>query len=127
MHVPRRPYVETLPGIPTIRPFEALACGTPVVAALAVLVLVPAIGLSPQLFAVSSDEEFARTQGLRTGAYNLLIGERTWRYANVTVGAGNALGFSSTVCTQSGSAGIKGAGFRLPRDIRGTPSVGNRR
>jgi zinc transport system permease protein len=44
-----------------------------VVAALAVLVLVPAIGLSPQLFAVSSDEEFARTQGLRTGAYNLLI------------------------------------------------------
>jgi spore maturation protein CgeB len=28
-HVPRRPYVETLPGIPTIRPFEALACGIP--------------------------------------------------------------------------------------------------
>jgi spore maturation protein CgeB len=27
MHVPRRPYVETLPGIPTIRMFEALACG----------------------------------------------------------------------------------------------------
>ena len=44
-----------------------------VVAALAVVVLVPAIGLAPQLFAVSSDEEFARTQGLRTGAYNLLI------------------------------------------------------
>ncbi|HSU37533.1 MAG TPA: metal ABC transporter permease, partial [Propionibacteriaceae bacterium] len=44
-----------------------------VVAALAVVVLVPAIGLSPQLFTVSSDEEFARTQGLRTGVYNLLI------------------------------------------------------
>ena len=28
-HVPRRPYVESLPGIPTIRPFEALACGIP--------------------------------------------------------------------------------------------------
>lgn len=28
-HVPRRPYVEALPGIPTIRPFEALACGIP--------------------------------------------------------------------------------------------------
>ncbi len=27
VHVPRRPYVEALPGIPTIRPFEALACG----------------------------------------------------------------------------------------------------
>ncbi|MFO0753166.1 MAG: glycosyltransferase [Thermodesulfovibrionales bacterium] len=31
VHVPRRPYVETLPGIPTIRPFEALACGIPLV------------------------------------------------------------------------------------------------
>ena len=31
LHVPRRPYVEALPGIPTIRPFEALACGIPLV------------------------------------------------------------------------------------------------
>jgi spore maturation protein CgeB len=31
VHVPRRPYVRTLPGIPTIRPFEALACGIPLV------------------------------------------------------------------------------------------------
>ena len=29
VHVPRRPYVDALPGIPTIRPFEALACGIP--------------------------------------------------------------------------------------------------
>jgi spore maturation protein CgeB len=29
VHVPRRPYVHFLPGIPTIRPFEALACGIP--------------------------------------------------------------------------------------------------
>jgi spore maturation protein CgeB len=27
IHVPRRPYVQALPGIPTIRVFEALACG----------------------------------------------------------------------------------------------------
>jgi len=33
VHVPRRPYVEALPGIPTIRPFEALACGIPLIAA----------------------------------------------------------------------------------------------
>ena len=33
LHVPRRPYVESLPGIPTIRPFEALACGIPLVSA----------------------------------------------------------------------------------------------
>ena len=28
-HVPRGPYVRSLPGIPTIRPFEALACAIP--------------------------------------------------------------------------------------------------
>jgi spore maturation protein CgeB len=31
LHVPRRPYVKVLPGIPTIRPFEALACGIPLI------------------------------------------------------------------------------------------------
>src|SRR5581483_11405209 len=31
VHVPRRPYVQALPGIPTIRVFEALACGMPLV------------------------------------------------------------------------------------------------
>ncbi len=33
VHVPRRFYVELLPGIPTIRVFEALACGIPLVSA----------------------------------------------------------------------------------------------
>ena len=33
VHVPRRPYAEALPGIPTIRVFEALACGIPLVCA----------------------------------------------------------------------------------------------
>jgi spore maturation protein CgeB len=33
VHVPRRPYVQALPGIPTIRVFEALACGIPLVCA----------------------------------------------------------------------------------------------
>jgi spore maturation protein CgeB len=33
VHIPRRPYVEALPGIPTIRVFEALACGVPLVSA----------------------------------------------------------------------------------------------
>ena len=33
VHVPRRFYVEHLPGIPTIRVFEALACGIPLVCA----------------------------------------------------------------------------------------------
>jgi spore maturation protein CgeB len=33
IHVPRRPYVQALPGIPTIRVFEALACGIPLITA----------------------------------------------------------------------------------------------
>jgi spore maturation protein CgeB len=33
VHIPRRPYVTALPGIPTIRPFEALACGIPLISA----------------------------------------------------------------------------------------------
>ncbi|QRR00296.1 CgeB family protein [Dyadobacter sandarakinus] len=32
-HVPRGPYVRSLPGIPTIRPFEAMACGIPLLSA----------------------------------------------------------------------------------------------
>jgi spore maturation protein CgeB len=31
VHVPRRPYTEALRGIPTIRVFEALACGIPMI------------------------------------------------------------------------------------------------
>lgn len=44
-----------------------------VIGVLAVLVLVPTLGLAPQLFAVSTDEEFARTQGLPVRFYNILI------------------------------------------------------
>lgn len=33
VHIPRRPYVKALPGIPTIRVFEALACGIPLISA----------------------------------------------------------------------------------------------
>ncbi len=33
VHVPRRFYTQVLPGIPTIRVFEALACGIPLVSA----------------------------------------------------------------------------------------------
>ena len=33
VHIPRRPYAAALPGIPTIRVFEALACGIPLISA----------------------------------------------------------------------------------------------
>jgi zinc transport system permease protein len=40
---------------------------------LAVVVVVVAVGLSPQLFAVSQDHEFARVAGLNVRLYNLLV------------------------------------------------------
>ncbi len=42
-------------------------------AILTVVVLVVTLGLSPQLFAVASDQDFARVAGLRVRGYNLLI------------------------------------------------------
>jgi zinc transport system permease protein len=41
--------------------------------ALAVVVIVVAVGLSPQLFAVAQDEEFARVAGLNVRLYNILV------------------------------------------------------
>jgi zinc transport system permease protein len=43
------------------------------VAALALVVLVPTLGLAPQLYAVSTDEDFARTQGLRVRLYHIAV------------------------------------------------------
>jgi zinc transport system permease protein len=40
---------------------------------LAIVVLVPTIGLAPQLFAVSADEDFARVLGLPVRFYNVLV------------------------------------------------------
>ena len=40
---------------------------------LAAIVIVVCVGLSPQLFAVAQDQEFARVAGLRVRAYNLLV------------------------------------------------------
>jgi spore maturation protein CgeB len=53
IHVPRSPYVMALPGIPTIRPFEALACGIPLVVAL--------WDTAEELFTPGADFLFART------------------------------------------------------------------
>jgi spore maturation protein CgeB len=81
VHVPRRPYVEALPGIPTIRVFEALACGIPLVSApwddceglfepgTDFLVARDGAEMREQLQAVLHDEALAaslREHGLRT-------------------------------------------------------------
>jgi spore maturation protein CgeB len=81
VHVPRRPYVEKLPGIPTIRVFEALACGIPLVSAAwddaeglfepgdDFLVARNAEEMASQLERVLADDDLARQlseHGLRT-------------------------------------------------------------
>jgi zinc transport system permease protein len=43
------------------------------IAILAVVILVITTGLAPQLYAVSTDEEFARTQGLRVRLYHIAV------------------------------------------------------
>jgi spore maturation protein CgeB len=81
VHIPRRPYVEALPGIPTIRVFEALACGIPLVSAAwddreglftpgaDFLLARSAREMRSHLAAVLADDAFARelaTHGLET-------------------------------------------------------------
>jgi spore maturation protein CgeB len=58
VHVPRRYYTQLLPGIPTIRMFEALACGIPLVSA--------PWSDSEGLFRANQDFLFARNGGEMT-------------------------------------------------------------
>jgi zinc transport system permease protein len=43
------------------------------IAVLAIVILATALGLAPQLYAASTDEEFARTQGLRVRLYHIAV------------------------------------------------------
>ena len=80
VHVPRGPYARQLPGIPTIRIFEALACGIPLVSAPwsddeglfsagCYLRVSKGHGMKSALLALFSDPEMANAisrEGLRT-------------------------------------------------------------
>jgi spore maturation protein CgeB len=71
VHVPRRPYVKALPGIPTIRVFEAMACGIPLVC-------------SPwddceQLFTPGEDYLVARDKGEMKSHLRLLLHDERLR------------------------------------------------
>jgi spore maturation protein CgeB len=68
VHVPRQPYVEALPGIPTIRVFEALACGIPLISA----PWTDAEGL----FVPGEDFLVARDGAAMTAAMRDLLGDR---------------------------------------------------
>ena len=67
VHVPRRFYVTSLPGIPTIRVFEALACGIPLVSA-------PWLD-NEELFSVGTDFLMADTEARMTAALRDIGGD----------------------------------------------------
>jgi spore maturation protein CgeB len=67
VHVPRRPYATALPGIPTIRMFEALACGIPLVSA-------PWLN-SENLFTPGEDFLFARNGAEMRGCLLKLLND----------------------------------------------------
>jgi spore maturation protein CgeB len=69
VHVPRRPYARALPGIPTIRVFEALACGIPLISA--------PWNDEEGLFTAGEDFLFARDGGEMTELLDLVVRDRT--------------------------------------------------
>ncbi len=71
LHVPRRPYAEALPGIPTIRPFEALACGIPLISGL--------WDDSDRLFSPGEDFLYARDSDEMISHLRLVLDEPQFR------------------------------------------------
>ena len=67
VHIPRRPYAAALPGIPTIRPFEALACAVPLISA--------PWRDSENLFTPGKDFLLARNAAEMTGHLDLLLSQ----------------------------------------------------
>jgi spore maturation protein CgeB len=67
VHIPRRPYVRQLPGIPTIRVFEALACGIPLISA--------PWDDAEELFRPRQDFLFARTGSEMTNCLRDVLGD----------------------------------------------------
>jgi spore maturation protein CgeB len=72
VHVPRRPYVESLPGVPTIRVFEALACGMPLVS----------VGWRDEegLFSPGADYLVADTPAAMASTLRVLRGDEAMRH-----------------------------------------------
>jgi spore maturation protein CgeB len=78
VHVPRRFYTEVLPGIPTIRVFEALACGIPLISA--------PWDDSEQLFRVGQDFLMVRNPAEMTSALDDLKQDAALRESLVRSG-----------------------------------------
>jgi spore maturation protein CgeB len=78
VHVPRGPYLDQLPGIPTIRPFEALACGIPLVCA--------RWDAAGGLFAPGADFLVARDPAEMRSHLRLLAADNSARHALKTRG-----------------------------------------
>lgn len=78
IHVPRGPYASSLPGIPTIRVFEALACGLPLISA--------PWEDSEQLFTAGQDFQFARDGDEMTHLLQTLLADETRQRTQATHG-----------------------------------------
>ena len=68
VHIPRRAYVRDLPGVPTIRPFEALACGIPLVSA--------PWHDTEGMFSIGSDFLMAQNQREMTSCIRMILHDR---------------------------------------------------
>lgn len=73
VHIPRRPYAAALPGIPTIRVFEALACGIPLISA--------PWQDSERLFSIDTDFLMARNPAEMTEYMKMLRADRQFASA----------------------------------------------
>jgi spore maturation protein CgeB len=78
VHVPRRFYVQRLPGIPTIRVFEALACGIPLISA--------PWDDAEGLFRVGEDFLMPRTGGDAAMQLRALRHDKDWRSSLAAAG-----------------------------------------
>jgi hypothetical protein len=57
---------------------------------------------------VGSQNSKVNFKDITDGSSNtILVGERAWRFANLTVGAGNVIGFSAETCDPGGSWNVK--------------------
>jgi spore maturation protein CgeB len=109
VHVPRRPYARLLPGIPTIRVFEALACAIPLVSA--------PWEDSEGLFTPGEDFLFARSSAEMRDHLEMLrrdpdLAARTARHGRATIEARHSC--AHRVDELIAICGILGRDFRPP-------------
>ncbi|MBL8659252.1 MAG: glycosyltransferase [Rhodospirillales bacterium] len=123
VHVPRGPYARTLPGIPTIRVFEALACGIPLVSA--------PWDDCEGLFRAGQDFLFAADGDAMAGKLRALLAEPAAAAALAASGletirtrhtCAHRVDELLAICAARGRADVGGAGDGAREPVRAHPS-----